>query len=89
MVRMKSLAMINLLSKSPKGLMRNESGNLDNLMKQILLVLAEQRHQRSDLQDIKRMINRLLIDEHLQQQVDKYFDEDPAEQQEPPELEDK
>ncbi len=69
--------------------MRNESGNLDNLMKQILLVLAEQRHQRSDLQDIKRMINRLLIDEHLQQQVDKYFDEESQEQENPPELEDK
>ncbi len=86
---MKSLAMINLLSKSPRGLMRNESGDLDNLMRQLKFIQKEQIHARSDLQDIKRMINRLLIDEHLQQQVDKYFDEDPGEQQEPPELEDK
>ncbi len=82
--------MINLLSKSPKRLMRNESGILDNLLnKHIDMILAEQRHQRSDLQDIKRMINRLLIDEHLQQQVDKYFDEESQEQENPPELEDK
>ncbi len=89
--------MINLLSKSPKGLMRNESGNLDNLIKKIDFVLSEQRHQRSDLQDIKRMINKLLIDEHLQQQVDEYFDEaeesnarvDAAAAELPPELEDK
>ncbi len=79
MVRMKSLAMINLLSKSPKGLMRNESGTLDHLLRQLILVLAEQRHQRSDLQDIKRMINRLLIDEHLQQQVDQFFEDDKEE----------
>ncbi len=81
--------MINLLSKSPKRLMRNESGILDNLLnKHMDMILAEQRHQRSDLQDIKRMINRLLIDEHLQQQVDSYFEKD-SEESELHELEDK
>ncbi len=81
--------MNNFLFKSDNRLIKNSSVDLDSLMKKMMLALAEQRHQRSDLQDIKRMINRLLIDEHLQQQVDKYFDEDQGEQQEPPELEDK
>ncbi len=80
--------MNNFLFKSDNRLIKNSSVDLDSLMKKMMLALAEQRHQRSDLQDIKRMINRLLIDEHLQQQVDKYFDDEP-EQQEPPELEDK
>ncbi len=83
--------MNHFIFKSPKRLIKNESLNLDNLMRKFDFVLSEQRHQRSDLQDIKRMINRLLIDEHLQTQVDKYFEEDPGEQIEPdpPELEDK
>ncbi len=68
--------MINLLSKSANGLMRNESVNLDNRMKSIQ---AEQRHARSDLQDIKLMLNKLLIDKHLQAQVDDYFQENPTE----------
>ncbi len=70
--------MINLLSKSPRGLMRNESGSLANLMD---IMLREQRHQRSDLQDIKLMINKVLVNKHLQQQVDEYFeDESPPEE---------
>ncbi len=39
-------------------------------------ILVEQRHQRADLVDVKRMINRLLIDKHLQTQVDEYFTKD-------------
>ncbi len=39
------------------------------------LLLREQRLQRSDLKDIKLMINKLLINEHLQKQVDEYFTE--------------
>ncbi len=74
--------MNNFIFKSSKGLIKNSSLNLDNSLK---LLLQEQRHQRSDLQDIKLMLNKVLIDKHLQEQVDHYFDEEP----EPPELEDK
>ncbi len=42
----------------------------------INMVLIEQRHQRSDLKDIKLMIDKLLVDKHLQMQVDEYFEED-------------
>ncbi len=68
--------MTSFLFKSSKGLIKNSSENLDNLMKQLL---REQRLQRSDLQDIKLMINKLLVDKHLQMQVDEYFSEDSPE----------
>ncbi len=50
------------------------------------MILTEQRCQRADLKDIKLMIDKLLVDKHLQMQVDEYFEEDKPE---PPELEDK
>ncbi len=73
---MKSLAMNSFIFKSPRRLIKNSSVNLDTRLD---LVLTEQRHQRSDLKDIKLMINKLLIDKHLQQQVDEYFEDKPEE----------
>ncbi len=77
---MKSLAMSNFIFKSANRLIKNESVNLVDLMNELSiqfnLVKAEQRHSRSDLQDIKLMINKLLVDKHLQMQVDEYFTED-------------
>ncbi len=66
--------MNNFIFKSSKGLIKNSSLNLDTRMD---LVLKEQRHQRSDLRDIKLMLNKLLIDKHLQNQVDNYFEQEP------------
>ncbi len=66
--------MNNFIFKSPKRLIKNESENLVNLMN---ICLREQRHQRSDLQDLKLMVNKLLIDKHLQMQVDEYFQDNP------------
>ncbi len=40
------------------------------------MILAEQRHQRSDLSSITRMLQRLINDYQLQKQVDQYFEED-------------
>ncbi len=71
---MKSLAMNNFIFKSSKGLIKNSSLNLDDRMKAIQM---EQRHQRSDLRDVKLMLNKLLIDKHLQEQVDTYFEDTP------------
>ncbi len=67
--------MNSFIFKSSKGLIKNSSINLDTRMD---LLLREQRHQRSDLHDIKGMLNRLLVDKHLQMQVDEYFNEPPA-----------
>ncbi len=85
---MKSLAMDNLFFKSSKRLIKNSPENLQDLMvnavRKIEFIQKEQRHQRSDLQDVRLMINKLLIDKHLQQQVDTYFEDNPEH-----ELEDK
>ncbi len=75
--------MNNFIFKSANRLIKNSSGDLVDLIKicvrQLEFVLSEQRAQRADLQDVRRMINRLLVDKHLQMQVDEYFTEDSAE----------
>ncbi len=38
------------------------------------MIQTEQRAQRQDMVDIKNMINKLLISDHLQTQVDEYFE---------------
>ncbi len=40
------------------------------------VLLAEQRHQRSDLAIILRLLNSQINSSNLQKQVDEYFDED-------------
>ncbi len=65
--------MNNFIFKSRTGLTKNSSINLGILDRSLQFILKEQRHQRTDLQDIKRMLNKLLIDKHLQMQVDEYF----------------
>ncbi len=49
------------------------------LFNKLDMLLAEQRHQRVDLGLIIRDIRKILIDKDLQQQVDKYFEEDEKE----------
>ncbi len=39
------------------------------------VVLAEQRHQRADLQELKFMVHKLLTNKDLQTTVDEYYDE--------------
>jgi len=77
--------MNNFIFKSANRLVKNSS--IHDLARLMEIHLGEQRHQRSDLHDIKLMINKLLIDKHLQNQVDKYFeDEQPT--PEPPVVDD-
>ncbi len=74
--------MNNFIFKSSKGLLKKSSNTLEGdliyVSRQVDFVLKEQRHQRSDLNDIKGMLNRLLVDKHLQMQVDEYFDHESA-----------
>ncbi len=76
--------MNNFIFKSRTGLTKNSSINLGILDRSLQFILKEQRHQRTDLQDIKRMLNKLLIEKHLQSQVDDYF----TNQDEPPDVND-
>ncbi len=69
--------MKNFIFKSPKGLVKNSSINIGaTLLIKLEHIQQELRHQRQDNKDIMLMINKLLVDKHLQMQVDTYFDED-------------
>ncbi len=46
------------------------------LFNKLDMVLAEQRHQRSDLTIIIRLLNQSKNDKNLQNQVDEYFEDD-------------
>ncbi len=69
--------MNNLFSKSSKGLLEKSSISLDILDRRLEFIQTEMRHQRSDLRDLSRKMDRLLIDKHLQMQVDTYFEDSP------------
>ncbi len=70
--------MNNFIFKSANGLLKKSSNtHLELLIENKLeMLLTEQRHQRCDLNTLSKKIDRLLIDKHLQMQVDEYFTED-------------
>ncbi len=68
--------MNNLFSKSSKGLLEKSSISFDTLDRRLEFIQTELRHARSDHAVMTKMLNRLLIDKHLQMQVDQYFTED-------------
>ncbi len=59
--------MTNFIFKSQK------TSTYKKLANQIDTVLTEQRHQRSDLQEIKFMLHKLLTNKDLQDTTDKYY----------------
>ncbi len=67
--------MTNFIFKSANRLIKNSPITIEGLDRHLNQIQIEQRHQRQDLTDIKRMLNRLLIEKHLQMQVDEYFEE--------------
>ncbi len=67
--------MNNLFFKSDNRLIKNSPKTLDTLMHQLLLIQKQNRSLRQDTWDINRKLERLLIDKHLQMQVDEYFTE--------------
>ncbi len=68
--------MTNFIFKSASRLIKNSPITLRGLDNKLILLLREQRHQRSDLHTLSQKIDKLLVDKHLQMQVDRYFDED-------------
>ncbi len=68
--------MTNFIFKSANRLVKNSPITVGILVKQMDMIQTEQRAQRQDLVDIKGMINKLLVDKHLQMQVDDYFKDD-------------
>ncbi len=65
--------MNNFIFKSPKRLIKNSPIDSATLLNQLRIVQSQNRHLRQDLVDVKLMLNKLLIDKHLQMQVDEYF----------------
>ncbi len=68
--------MNNFIFKSANRLTKNSSITLEYLDRQLLTLLHEQRLQRGDLKDINLKLQKLMIDKHLQMQVDEYYTED-------------
>ncbi len=68
--------MNNFIFKSSRRLIKNSPITLEGLGNQLNLIQVELRANRADNLDIKRMLNKLLIEKHLQMQVDNYFDRD-------------
>ncbi len=69
--------MTNFIFKSPRRLIKNSPTTLDTVMHQLTIVQSQNRQLRQDLVDVKLMLNKLLIDKHLQHQVDNYFENAP------------
>ncbi len=70
--------MNNFIFKSASRLTKNspiDIVTLDTLFIKLEYIQKELRNQRQDNVDIKLMINKLLIEKHLQMQVDEYFKE--------------
>ncbi len=65
--------MTNFIFKSANRLIKNSPITGERLDRKLDFILSEQRKQRADLVDIKRMINRITIDKHLQSEVDDFF----------------
>ncbi len=68
--------MTNFIFKSANRLIKNSPITLENVHHNLDLVMMELRHQRQEHRDMSLKLEKILIDKHLQMQVDKYFDED-------------
>ncbi len=69
--------MTNFIFKSPRRLIKNVDNTSNvNTLGQLKIIQNQCRFLRQDLSDVKLMLNKLLIDKHLQAQVDDYFEED-------------
>jgi len=67
--------MNNFIFKSANRLIKNDSINvLGIVLFKVSNIQDELRHQRSEHKDIMLMLNKLLIDKHLQSQVDEFFE---------------
>ncbi len=68
--------MTNFIFKSPRRLVKKLANMPEELLiYKLEMIQKELRHQRQDHKDIIMMINKLLVDKHLQMQVDEYFTE--------------
>ncbi len=70
--------MTNFIFKSPRRLVKN-SPIPEPVLDKLKIIQGQNRYLRQDLVDVKLMLNKLLINKHLEHQVDEYFDKDDIE----------
>ncbi len=66
--------MTNFIFKSANRLTKNVPINNANLLDKLLVMQQQLRLLRSDLASVNGKLDRLLVDKHLQFQVDDYFE---------------
>ncbi len=66
--------MTNFIFKSANRLIKNVPIQNANLMDKLLVMQQQLRLLRSDLASVNGKLDRLLVDKHLQFQVDDYFE---------------
>ncbi len=65
--------MTNFIFKSANRLIKNSPLTEGYLLTKLEAIQLELRHQRQDHRDMSLKLEKLLIDKHLQMQVDDYF----------------
>ncbi len=66
--------MTNFIFKSANRLTKNSPITNANLDRKLDFIQSELRHNRSDMVVVLTMLNKLLVDKHLQFQVDDFFE---------------
>ncbi len=66
--------MTNFIFKSANRLTKNSPITYTSINQKLNIIQMELRHQRQDNVDIKLMLNKLLIEKHLQMQVDDFYE---------------
>ncbi len=66
--------MTNFIFKSPRRLIKNSPINNANLLDKLLVMQQQLRLLRSDLASVNGKLDRLLVDKHLQFQVDDFYE---------------
>ncbi len=69
--------MSNFIFKSASRLIKNSPITVGTLINKLDLIQLELRHQRSEHREMSLKLEKLLIDKHLQMQVDEYFEDKP------------
>ncbi len=65
--------MTNFIFKSANRLIKNSPLTEGYILTKLESIQMELRHQRQDHKDMSLKLEKLLIDKHLQMQVDDYF----------------
>ncbi len=68
--------MTNFIFKSANRLIKNSPITEGYIVDKLDHIQTELRHQRQDHRDMSLKLEKLLIDKHLQNQVDQYFEDD-------------